>query len=86
MGGVRGDDGHKQVAGRKCPILVDTEGLLLSVIVHPANLPERAGGRLVLDAVGQTLPRLQRLWADQGYTGSLQRWAALRYGLTVDVV
>lgn len=86
MGGMRGFDGHKQVAGRKRHILVDTEGFLLAVVVHPANLPDRAGGRLVLDAVGQTFPRLQRIWADQGYTGSLQRWAALRYGLMLDVV
>lgn len=89
MGGMRGFDGHKQVAGRtgtERHILVDTEGFLLSVVVHPANLPDRKGGQLVLDAVGETFPRLQHIWADQGYTGSLQRWAALRYGLTVDVV
>ena len=29
---------------------------------------------------------MQRIWADQGFSGSLQRWAALRYGLTLDVV
>ena len=44
MGGVRGFDGHKQVAGRKRHILVDTEGFLLKVVVHPANLPDRVGG------------------------------------------
>lgn len=86
MGGLRGFDGHKQGAGRQRHILVDTEGFLLGVVLHSANLPDRPGGRLVLDAVGGTFPRLQRIWADQGYTGSLQRWAALRYGLTVDVV
>ena len=85
-GGVRGFDGHKQVAGRKRHILVDTEGFLLNVVVHPANLPDRAGGRLVLDAVGETYPRLQRIWADQGYTGTLVRWAAQEYGLSVQVV
>ena len=86
MGGVRGFDGHKQVAGRKRHILVDTEGFLLKVVVHPANLPDRVGGRLVLDAVGENYPRLQRIWADQGYTGTLIRWAAEEYGLTVQVV
>lgn len=86
MGGVRGFDGHKQVAGRKRHILVDTEGFLLNVVVHPANLPDRAGGRLVLEAMGETYPRLRRIWADQGYTGTLVRWAAEEEGLTVQVV
>jgi putative transposase len=86
MGGRRGFDGHQQVTGRKRPSLVDTEGFLLGVVVHPATVPDRAGGRRVLDAVGATFPRLQRIWADQGYTGSLQRWAARRYGCTLDVV
>jgi putative transposase len=56
------------------------------VVVHPANVPDRAGGRLVLDAVGERFPRLQRIWADQGSTGSLQRWAAHQYGIMLDVV
>jgi putative transposase len=86
MGGVRGFDGHKQIAGRKRHILVDTEGFLLNVVVHPANLPDRAGGRLVLEAMGETYPRLRRIWADQGYTGTLVRWAAEEEGLTVQVV
>ncbi len=83
---MRGCDGHQQVAGRKRHLLVDTAGFLLGVVVHPANLPDRAGGRLVLDAVGARFPRLRRIWADQGYTGSLPRWAATRYGVTLDVV
>jgi putative transposase len=71
-------------AGRH--ILVDTEGFLLKVVVHAANLPDRAGGRLVLDALGETYPRLRHIWADQGYTGTLVRWAAEEEGLTVQVV
>src|SRR5690242_17897533 len=87
MGGERrGFDGHKRVAGRKRHLLVDTEGFLLGIVVHAANLPDRAGRRLVLDAVGGRFPRLRRIWADQGYTGTLQRWAAQEYGLTVQVV
>lgn len=85
-GGVRGFDGAKKLAGRKRHILVDTQGWLLAVVVHSAALPDRQGGRLVLAAAGEHFPRLQRIWADQGYTGERQRWAAERYGLTVEVV
>ena len=52
MGGLRGDDGNKQLVGRKRPILVDTEGLWLSVVVHAASLPDRKGGQPVLEAAG----------------------------------
>jgi putative transposase len=85
-GGTRGFDGGKKIAGRKRHILVDTEGHLLVAVVHAANLHDRDGGRLVLDQAGAAFPRLQRIWADQGYTGSIGRWAADRYGFTLDVV
>lgn len=38
MRGFDGEDGAKKVAGRKRHILVDTEGNLLVVTVHPANV------------------------------------------------
>jgi transposase len=78
MGGVRGFDGNKKLVGVKRHILVDTEGFLLSVVVHAANIPERKGGQLVLQtaAAGGSFPRLQHIWADQGYTGTLVRWCA----------
>jgi putative transposase len=86
MGGIRGYDGHKKVAGCKCHLLVDTEGLLLAVAGHPANIPDRAGGQRVLKAAGNAYPRLQPVWADQGSTGTLRRWAEQEHGWSVQVV
>ena len=43
-GGPRGYDGGKKVSGRKRQTLVDTEGDLLKVRVHPADLHDKAGG------------------------------------------
>ena len=48
QGGPRGYDGGKKVNGRKRHLLVDTLGLLLNVVVHPANVQDRDGARLVL--------------------------------------
>jgi putative transposase len=86
MGGLRGYDGNKKLVGVKRHFLVDTQGFLLSVVVHAASLPDRKGGQRVLAAVGNAFPRLQHIWADQGYTGTLVRWAAQEYGWTVQVV
>lgn len=52
------------MSGRKRHLLVDTMGLLLRVVVHPANVQDRDGGRLVLAGLGERFPRLTHLWAD----------------------
>jgi transposase len=65
-GGPHGFDGAKKLTGRKRHLLMDTEGLLLKVIVHPANLQDGLGAKLVLGALGSAFPRLHHIWADQG--------------------
>ena len=86
QGGPRGFDGAKKVSGRKRHLLVDTLGLLLKVIVHPANLHDRVGAKLVLEALGTAFPRLRHIWADQGYAGALRQWTAERLGIELEVV
>ena len=46
---------------------MDTQGLLLAVAVHPADLKDRNGARLVLARLKHRFPRLRRLWADAVY-------------------
>ena len=78
--------GEKKVNGRKRHILVDTLGLLLRVVVHPADIQDREGARLLLADISHRLPRLQHLWADSGYTGDLIDWAKRKCHLTLAVV
>jgi len=66
--------------------LVDTLGLLLNVVVHPANLQDREGAKLVLGGLQQRFPRLRHLWTDQGYTGKLLEWIEQELGWSVEVV
>lgn len=86
QGGPHGFDGGKKVNGRKRHLVVDTMGLVLTAVVHPADLHDREGGRLVLHSLGERFPRLQHLWADQGYTGSFRTWAHAQTGIEVEVV
>src|SRR5262245_47355985 len=74
QGGPHGYDGGKKVNGRKRQILVDTLGLLLKVVVHPANVQDRDGAELLLAGLRQPFPRLLHLWADQAYTGPILDW------------
>ncbi len=68
--GDRGYDANKKVTGRKRHILVEVMGLLLVVLVHKADIQERAGAKLLLQrAVTKGFAPLQRIWADGGYWG-----------------
>jgi putative transposase len=74
------------VSGRKRHILVDTTGLLLKVVVHPANVQDRDGARLLLALLNAVFPRLVMLWADAGYQGGFSDWVAERLGWSVEIV
>jgi putative transposase len=86
QGGPHGYDGGKKGNGRKRHMLVDTLGLLLQVVVHPANLQDRAGAKLVLAGLQRRFPRLRHLWADQASTGPILDWIKEQMGWTVEVV
>ena len=57
--------------GRKRHIVVDTLGLMLSCVVHPADVQDRDGALWVLEDLAERFPRLRKIWADGGYTGEL---------------
>ena len=50
-------------------------GLVLGVAVHPADVQDRDGAKLVLERLQGRLPRLKLLWADGAYAGKLEEWA-----------
>jgi transposase len=60
---------QKKIKGKKRHILVDTVGLLLHAVVHPADIQDRDGGGLVLSTLFGLYPFLSKLFADGGYQG-----------------
>jgi putative transposase len=86
VGGPRGYDGGKKVNGRKRHLLVDTQGLVIRALVHPANITDRDGARLLLAPLQDQLPRLQHLWADSAYSGQVREWIESTLGWTVEIV
>lgn len=89
VGGVRGYDGGKLVKGRKRHLLVDTEGLVLRATVHPANIMDRDGVKLLLtDTIRTQFPRLRHVWLDAGYNGKGkgQDWIEQTFGWTAQIV
>ena len=60
-GGPRGYDAAKKVKGRKRHVVTDTGGLLVGVAVHPADIQDRDGARLVIEAIHDLFPWLRHL-------------------------
>ena len=66
--------------------MVDTQGLVLKAKATQANLSERAGARQLLAPLAGQFPRLQLVWADQGYTGDLDTWMEEKLGWRMEIV
>src|SRR6478672_497936 len=83
-----GYDAGKKIRGKKRHILVDTQGLLLHAIVHPADLQDRDGGVLLLATLFGMFPFLLKLYADGGYQGPefQQAVANILRRINVDIV
>jgi putative transposase len=84
----RGYDAGKKINGRKRHILVDTIGLVLLVMVLPANIQDRDGAKQLLAAFfsQKTRRRVKHIWADGGYTGTLLERARKLWRCTVEIV
>lgn len=87
-GGPVGYDAGKKIKGRKRHLLVDTLGLVLGVLVTPADVSDRNGAGTLLERALAWFAWLRLLWVDAGYCGLdfAQRVARLRPKLKVEVV
>ena len=82
-----GYDGHKKTKGSKVHLAVDTLGLLLALVVTPANEQERAQVSELAAAVQkETGQNVQIAFVDQGYTGDDAAQAAQDQGIELNVV
>jgi transposase len=66
--------------------VVDTQGLLLAVLVQAASVQDPEGAAPVLAEARANAPQLHLLWAAAHYQGPLVTMAAAALGLRVEVV
>ena len=83
-----GYDCGKRIKGIKRHILVDTTGMLLSVMVHSAAIGDRGGGKLLLDRLGKNWGSVKKVFVDGGYQlpGKNQRRDAPINGYEIEIV
>jgi transposase len=79
-GGPRGYDAAKKVKGRKRHIVTDTTGLMVGAAVHPADVQDRDGAPLVVEAIHDLFPWLRHLFADSAYAGDKLLKALAKFG------
>lgn len=86
-GGPRGFDAGKRINGRKRHIVTDTDGLLLAVHVHPANVQDCHGAVPLLKQLRGRFPKLRHVFADRVYRGKQLRDALSDSGAwTIEIV
>jgi putative transposase len=86
VGGVHGYDSGKHVNGRKRHLLVDTLGLLLTVVVTAAALSDPAGARLVFKRLTGACKKLRCIWVDGTYRSHLLEWVLLHCRFRLQLV
>lgn len=82
----KGIDGNKKINGRKRHILTDTLGLVMSLVVHNANINDRQAGKQVLEKAKHKFARLTKVLADQGYTGDFLDWVSIKCNWVLEIV
>jgi transposase len=86
-GGPRGYDAGKRIYGRKRHIVTDTNGLLLAVYVHPANVQDCHGAVPLLERLRRRFPKLRHVVADRIYRGNQLTTALSHCGpWTIEIV
>jgi len=82
----RGIDGGKKTKGRKQHIITDTMGLILTVVIHAANVHDSKAAFDVIKELRGRFPRLSKIIADGGYRGELIERVKNAFGWVLEVV
>jgi putative transposase len=72
--GESGYDAGKKIKGRKRHMAVDALGLILTMVITSAAVQDRDAAKTLIKTLLGRFGRLQIIWADGGYLGSLVQW------------
>ena len=82
----RGFDAGKKINGIKRHLLVDTLGLIITMIVTTADVQDRDGAKKLLKTFGAHRKKLRKVWVDGGYRGELLKWVKAKFRYYLEVV
>ena len=76
----------KKTKGRKRHIIVDTLGLLLTVLVHSAGIQDTVAAKHVVQKLIMKHIKLKKVFADGGYKEKFIDWAKLTHDLEIEII
>jgi len=82
---IEGSTGGKKVKGRKRHIVTDTQGHLLYVQVHAANIHDTVGGCSVFQEALEKYPTLKGICADAGYRKTMEEFVKNILKKTIEI-
>ena len=77
--------GEKKIKGRKRHIVTDTQGHLLHVKVHAANIHDTVGGGPVFAEALKKYPSLKGVCADAGYRKTMEEFVKTTLKKTIEI-
>ena len=80
-----GFDGGKKVKGRKRHLVVEPLGMLLCVVITPANVHDTRGAREAIRQVHEKFSSVTIVMADAGYQGPLVDEMKRLYGIELQI-
>jgi putative transposase len=86
-GGPRGFDAGKRIKGRKRHIITDTQGFVLALQVHAADIQDPHGAVPLLHELRRRFPKLRHILADRVYRGRQLQHAVADCGpWTIEII
>lgn len=78
----------KKIVGRKRSVVIDTIGLMLTVLVTAASIQDSVAGERLLNRIAADHPGIRKGWADRGYRGYREYLVdhAARLGIDLEIV
>jgi putative transposase len=77
---------EKKVKGRKRHVVVDTLGLILALVITPANVQDRDGAVPALRDMNRVFPTVSKVWVDGAYNGAPIDELRTTTGLDIEMV
>ena len=81
-----GFDAAKRIKGIKRPIVVDTLGLILAVVIQGASVQDRNGALDVIRKLVENWKKVIKVFADGGYSGTLVDKVKELFKIDVEII
>jgi len=82
----KGFDAGKRIKGIKRHIIVDTIGLILSVVIQSASVQDRNGALSVIEKLTENWKKIIKIFADGGYSGTLADKINQRFKIIFEII